>query len=206
MVTAARRAYHHGNLRAAALDRAAQLAADGGTGNLSLRALARDLAVSPAALYRHFADKDALLAALAERALAALHAALHGALAAAPVADAPARLVALGRGYLAFARAHPDAFRIVFELRHGAPAQRSDGHRGEQPAGGPFALLRDVVGALAPPRAPAARIERAALSAWAFVHGLAALERQRAWRGDLATVADDLLRDYARALAASYPR
>lgn len=57
--------YHHGNLRAAALERAAQLAADGGTGALSLRQLARDLGVSPAALYRHFADKDALLDGLA---------------------------------------------------------------------------------------------------------------------------------------------
>jgi AcrR family transcriptional regulator len=205
MTAAARRAYHHGNLRTAALDRAAQRAADGGTGNLSLRALARDLAVSPAALYRHFADKDALLAELAERAVAALATALHAALVATPVADAPARLVALGRGYLAFARAHPDAFRIVFELSHGAPVPSTNGHRGERPAG-PFALLHDVVEALAPPHASAERIQRAALSAWAFVHGLAALERQRAWRGDLATVADDLLRDYAHALAASYPR
>ena len=190
--------YHHGNLRAAALDRAAQLAADGGTGSLSLRALARALAVSPAALYRHFADKDSLLAALAERALAALDLALRTALGEAPAADPAARLVALGRGYLAFARAHPDAFRIVFELRRDAardPAQA-----------GPFALLLQVVAALAPARAGAARVQRAALSAWAFVHGLAALESQHAWRGNLATVADDLLRDYARALAANYPK
>lgn len=193
-----RTTYHHGHLRAAALDRAAQLAADGGTGQLSLRALADALGVSPAALYRHFADKDALLAALAERALAALEAALRAALAQASATDPAARLVALGQGYLAFARAHPDAFRIVFELRRDAA--------GDPARAGPFALLLEVVAGLAPARAGAARVQRAALAAWAFVHGLAALESQHAWRGNLAAVAEELLRDYARALHATYPR
>lgn len=198
MSVPARATYHHGNLRAAALDRAAQLAADGGTGQLSLRALAGALSVSPAALYRHFADKDALLAALAQRALAALDAALRAALARAPAADPAARLLALGRGYLDFAQAHPDAFRIVFELRHAPLAATA--------AGSPFALLGEVVAALAPPRADAERVQRAALGAWAFVHGLAALQLQNAWRGDLATVADALLSDYVRALHADLRR
>lgn len=189
--------YHHGNLRAEALARAAQLAADGGTGAVSLRALARSLGVSPAALYHHFADKDALLTALAEHALAALDAALRHALAAAHDADATHRLVALGSGYMDFARAHPDAFRIVFDLRHGAAARS---------AGGPFELLQETVAALAPAGAATDRVQRAALAAWAFVHGLVALELQQAWRGNLATVAEALLRDFARALQVTYPQ
>lgn len=192
--------YHHGNLRAAALERAAQLAADGGTGTLSLRQLARDLGVSPAALYRHFADKDALLDGLAQRALAALESAARDALARAggDQADAAERLAALGRGYLAFARAHPDAFRIVFELRPKA---------GRDPVeAAPYLLLLEAVTALAPPGADAARVRRAALAAWAFVHGLATLGAQQAWvAGEVAAAAEGLLRDYARGLRVGFP-
>ncbi|MFN9765512.1 MAG: TetR/AcrR family transcriptional regulator [Pseudomonadota bacterium] len=192
--------YHHGTLRAAALERAAQLAADGGTGALSLRQLARDLGVSPAALYRHFADKDALLDGLAQRALAALESAARDALARAggDQADAAERLAALGRGYLAFARAHPDAFRIVFELRPKAGRDPVDA--------APYLLLLEAVTALAPPGADAARVRRAALAAWAFVHGLATLGAQPAWvAGEVAAAAEGLLRDYARGLRVGFP-
>jgi AcrR family transcriptional regulator len=192
--------YHHGNLRAAALERAAQLAADGGTGALSLRQLARDLGVSPAALYRHFADKDALLDGLAQRALAALESAARDALARAggDQADAAERLAALGRGYLAFARAHPDAFRIVFELRPKAGRDSVEA--------APYLLLLEAVTALAPPGADAARVRRAALAAWAFVHGLATLGAQQAWvAGEVAAAAEGLLRDYARGLRVGFP-
>lgn len=200
MNRAPRPTYHHGNLRAAALERAAQLAADGGTGALSLRQLARDLGVSPAALYRHFADKDALLDGLAQRALAALESAARDALARAggDQADRAERLAALGRGYLAFARAHPDAFRIVFELRPNA---------GRDPVeAAPYLLLLEAVAALAPPGADAARVRRAALAAWAFVHGLATLGAQQAWvAGEVAAAAEGLLRDYARGLRVGFP-
>ncbi|MFN9196398.1 MAG: TetR/AcrR family transcriptional regulator [Pseudomonadota bacterium] len=192
--------YHHGNLRAAALERAAQLAADGGTGALSLRQLARDLGVSPAALYRHFADKDALLDGLAQRALAALESAARDALARAggDQADAAESLAALGSGYLAFASSHPDAFRIVFELRPKA---------GRDPVeAAPYLLLLEAVTALAPPGADAARVRRAALAAWAFVHGLATLGAQQAWvAGEVAAAAEGLLRDYARGLRVGFP-
>lgn len=200
MIRTSRPTYHHGNLRAAALERAAQLAADGGSGALSLRQLARDLDVSPAALYRHFADKNALLEALAQRALAALESALRDALACegGTSADAAARLAALGRGYLAFARTHPDAFRIVFELRRNATRDPEEVT--------PYALLVDAVAALAPPGTDAARVQRAALGAWAFVHGLATLESQQAWvGGEIGAVADGLLRDYARGLRLGFP-
>jgi AcrR family transcriptional regulator len=197
MNSPARPTYHHGNLRAAALDRAAQLAANGGSGALSLRALARELGVSPAALYRHFAHKDALLDALAQRARAALEVALRQALEHEPSADPADRLAALGRGYLAFARAHPDAFRIVFELRRDAPPDPAQA--------GPYELLVEAVGALAPAGVEGPRVQRAALAAWAFVHGLAALESQHAWRGAIAGVAGGLLRDYAVGLRGCYP-
>jgi AcrR family transcriptional regulator len=196
-MTSKRSTFHHGNLYAAALDRAAQLAADSGTGSISLRELARDLGVSAGALYRHFSGKDALLGALAERAVAALDSEMRRALASAPESDPVARLTALGMGYLAFARAHPDAFRIVFELKREAASESAQA--------GPFALLVQTVTALAPPGADEARCLRAAVSAWAFVHGMAALESQHAWRGEIASVAEGLILNFSKALAATYP-
>ncbi|MBX9748821.1 MAG: TetR family transcriptional regulator, partial [Roseococcus sp.] len=59
--------YHHGDLRAALLDAADALLDEGGDGAVSLREAARRAGVSPTAAYRHFADKEALLAALALR-------------------------------------------------------------------------------------------------------------------------------------------
>ena len=59
-------AYHHGNLRQALLERAAQVIAESGVEALSLRALARDLGVSHAAPSRHFPDRRALLGELAK--------------------------------------------------------------------------------------------------------------------------------------------
>src|SRR3979409_903782 len=72
--------YHHGDLRTACVDAALELLEEGGATALSLRAVARRAGVSPAAPYRHYADREALVSAvaavgyqeLAER-LAAVH-------------------------------------------------------------------------------------------------------------------------------------
>ena len=105
-------AYHHGNLRNALLERAAEVIAARGVEAVSLRALARDLGVSHAAPSRHFADRRALLAELAKegfrRSVAAMNA---GAEAAGP--DPVARYRALGRSYVQFAREHPSYFRAI---------------------------------------------------------------------------------------------
>lgn len=103
-------AYHHGNLKEALLERAAEVIAESGIEALSLRALARDLGVSHAAPRAHFADRGALLCALAHegfrRSVAAMEA---GAAAAGP--DPVARYRALGRSYVQFARDNPSYFR-----------------------------------------------------------------------------------------------
>ena len=67
-----RKTYHHGNLRRALLDGALRLVEDQGAEALTLRAAARRAGVSQAAPYRHFADKQALLAAVAEEGFRAL--------------------------------------------------------------------------------------------------------------------------------------
>ena len=145
------------HLRDTLLDHAIAML-EGGEAEPGIRALARAAGVSAMAPYRHFADKAALLAAVAERGFAMLRAALaqadaHG-------SDAE-RLVAQGQAYVAFALAHPALFRTMFVC--GAPAP-------EQPDAPAFAILTQRVAALAP-----AAVPEATLGCWAIVHGLATL-------------------------------
>ena len=63
-MSTSRSPYHHGDLRAACLRAAMELLEEGGTSALSLRAVARRAGVSPAAPYRHYADRDALISAV----------------------------------------------------------------------------------------------------------------------------------------------
>ena len=102
--------YHHGDLRAALLKVATAEIERVGYENLSLRELAEKLAVSRAAPYRHFADRRALLAAVAAEGFDELTAIHRKTVAKTPLA----RLVAAGRGYLAFAAERPQMFRLMF--------------------------------------------------------------------------------------------
>jgi len=104
--------YHHGNLREALLERAAEVIATDGVESLSLRALARDLDVSHAAPHRHFADRSALLVELAREGFRrSIEAMEEGAERAG--ADPVARYRALGRSYVQFAIEHPSYFRAI---------------------------------------------------------------------------------------------
>jgi AcrR family transcriptional regulator len=104
--------YHHGNLRKALLERAAEAIAESGVEALTLRSLARDLGVSHAAPRAHFADKRALLAELAKEGFRLSVEAMHaGAEAAGP--DPVARYRALGRAYVQFASDFPSCFRAI---------------------------------------------------------------------------------------------
>ncbi len=170
-------AYHHGALRDA-LVRAGVAALDSGTSvdELSLRAVARSVGVSATAVYRHFPDKAALLAALAVAGLdrlghdqrqAATLAAPHGALAA---------FAASGAAYVRFALAHPALFRLIWAAAPSGDlftAALGDSH----PA---MADLRSAIAAILPPDATPEARRAAALSCWSLVHGLAmlALDRQ----------------------------
>lgn len=148
--------YHHGDLRAALID-AAETLLDAG-GEISLREAARMAGVSPTAAYRHFADKDALLAALAVRGFQDFARTLGEAAACNPENELAAR----GRAYVRFALAHPGRFRLMF----GPLLARVAPHNPE---------LRAVS------RETFAAIETAtgntdeALRRWGLVHGLAHL-------------------------------
>jgi AcrR family transcriptional regulator len=107
-----RRRYHHGDLKAALVAAAVELIAERGVRDFSLAEVSRRLGVTVAAPYRHFADRDELLAAVAVAAFAAL-----GASVAADVAGAgpPARrLASLAGAYVRFAATNRGLFGVLF--------------------------------------------------------------------------------------------
>src|SRR5256885_2131329 len=105
--------YPHGNLRRALLDAALALVERQGAGALTLRAAARRARVSQAAPYRHFRDKEALLAAVAEEGFRAMTAGMRRA-AAFHAGDPLGRFQAHGLAYIEFASGHPAHFRVMF--------------------------------------------------------------------------------------------
>jgi AcrR family transcriptional regulator len=107
------RPYHHGDLRAALIEAAAQVAAEQGITALSLREAARRAGVSQAAPYHYFTDKSALLAAVAEEGFRLFDRSQAAALDAAPP-DPVQRLQALGAAYLRFALEQPHYFKVMF--------------------------------------------------------------------------------------------
>jgi len=104
--------YHHGDLHAALVRAAAAEIERSGYENLSLRELAKAIGVSRAAPYRHFADRRALLAAVAADGFDRLTASYRTAIANGKTPQA--RLAAAGRAYLAFAADRPQLFRLMF--------------------------------------------------------------------------------------------
>jgi len=107
-----RRGYHHGNLRSALITAALRAIAVHGPEGFTLRDVARRAGVSAAAPYRHFRDKDELLAAVASECLARLGAVVAAAVAAAPP-DPLEQFRANGIAYVQFAAAHPEHFRAM---------------------------------------------------------------------------------------------
>lgn len=124
----ARTTYHHGNLREALVEEAVRAVRERGPEELSLRELARQVGVSHNAAYRHFAHRDDLVAAVAERAMAGLAAAMERELGTVdepdPVLRARLRLAGVGRVYVEYALAERGLFRVAFSSRAGANADQ----------------------------------------------------------------------------------
>jgi AcrR family transcriptional regulator len=163
-------AYHHGNLRQALIDGAKTLIAERGPDGFTLRELARRVGVSHNASYRHFADKEALLAAVAEEGFLGLGTSFSASLD--PNASPAEAIAAAGRAYVLWAVEHPSSFRVMFRM-----TDAGERYPSLQVAGmAAFQVLLDLVtdaqahGAIGPgePRL-------LALTAWSTVHGLARL-------------------------------
>jgi AcrR family transcriptional regulator len=118
---AARKPFHHGNLRAVLLDQAQVVLHERGLSALSLRELAREAGVSHAAPRKHFIDRDALLDALAERGFARLAELLHDAAAREPN-DFRRALHATASAYIEFAVAEPALLDLMFTAKVDSPS------------------------------------------------------------------------------------
>jgi AcrR family transcriptional regulator len=113
-MTTKKKAYHHGNLRPALIKAALALIAKKGPRGLTLREAARRAGVTHAAPYRHFADKAALLDAVAQEGFRLLEEAMRASRDAASEAVSLARLLDIGQAYVAFAIANPSYFQVMF--------------------------------------------------------------------------------------------
>ncbi len=110
MSTSGRNAYHHGDLRLALMTAARELVGELGPAKVTLRAVAARAGVSAAAPYRHFASKEALLAAVASAGFGEL----ADAITPTGTGDAVADLHEIGFRYLDFAVGEPELYRFMF--------------------------------------------------------------------------------------------
>ena len=157
------KAYHHGDLRAACLRAARELLEEDGSAGLSLRAVARRAGVSAAAPYRHYADRDALVSAVAAegyRELAGLLTAAH------PAPSTPDELADVAVVYVRFALDHPALFRAMF-------AEPCDPTSEERVAA--TAVISEYVRAIVRDAFPGSEPGALSTTVWALVHGLAFL-------------------------------
>ena len=109
-----RRGYHHGNLREALIDAALELISEKGPAGFTFADAARGAGVSPAAPYRHFRDRDALMADIAKRGFEALATDLSAA-AKDGTPNPVAKVERIGQAYIDFARREPALFSAMFE-------------------------------------------------------------------------------------------
>ena len=166
-----RHSYHHGNLRRALLDGALATIRREGVDGLTLREIGARLGVSRTALYRHFADKRALLTAVATEGFRTLREQLVGAWD--DGGRGRAAFQAMGVAYVRFAVANPAHYRVMFGGF--VDAKECDPELATEAAGA-FQALVDALAALQ--RTAGVRGDDTVLMArfvWAVVHGVAML-------------------------------
>ncbi len=167
-------AYQHGDLRHALVQAGLKMLAEQGVDGLSLRGAAELAGVSHAAPYRHFRDKDQLVAAVAEEGFRLLTRHMREEIAARG-GDVLSRLRAAAEGYVGFAVAHPATFRTLFG---GAVCGENEQRpKGLQDAGEEaYGVLRAlIVEGIDRGRLRAEDPDQLALGAWSAVHGLGML-------------------------------
>lgn len=173
MNAATKQGYHHGALREALVDVAAEVASTEGREKLSLRRLARRVGVTHAAVYRHFKNKDALLSAVADKGFASLDEAMGAALTTARGRSARERFRALGAAYVKFAIDQPTLFHLMFRR------ETVTGESGELKlpdlAQRPFMRVALEVGAMLAEAGSTRSPQLVTLTLWSAMHGFAAL-------------------------------
>ncbi|MEV6006922.1 TetR/AcrR family transcriptional regulator [Streptomyces sp. NPDC051976] len=182
----ARDHYHHGDLRSACIAAALELLEE--DAELSLRAVARRAGVSTGAPYRHFADKDELLSAIAAQGYRDLGERLA---AASPAPAVPADFAEVAVAYVRFALTRPALFRVMFTT----VCDRTSSERAAAAA-----ELNGFVRAAAERSCPGMDPEVLATAAWGLVHGLAFLHLDGKLPADAPDAVDARVRASVHAL------
>lgn len=163
--------YHHGDLRRALVEATSRLVEENGQEGFTLRAAARLAGVSDGAPYHHFADRDALLAAVAEHGFRSLCAELEES-AERERGDPRRRSRAVGVAYVLFAMRNPAKFRLMFgplvQDKHRYPDLAATAAR-------TYEVLRAGLAHSDDERAARVAARNAMLGRWAIVHGLSML-------------------------------
>jgi len=210
--SAARGRYHHGDLRATLLAAAGAWVAAHGAATFSLRELSRSLGVSHMAAYRHFPDRDSLLAEVAADGFRRLSAAI--AAHSRPMKDPASRLRAAGQAYVDFGRKETHLLSLMFGAPVGpwtggvaGPHQATD----TEPEGSPstaavrlklaaleaYASLEAIVNdGVSQGQFDAQSPSTLTLGAWAVVHGLAMLGDSGRIAGGISNAQVDSVLDY----------
>lgn len=180
--------YHHGDLRDALIKAALREAEHGGAEAISIKALAKQLGVSQPAPYRHFADRDALLAAVTAEAFRQLSTILRAAMA---KPSRQSKLSRLAQATLDFGLSRNGIYRLMFASRTVSCAPKgSELHEATRET---FAL---VIEALEAPAVGYLR-ERHALKIWAALHGVVMLAEQGLLTGEAAhATREELVEDF----------
>ena len=167
-----RQSYHHGNLREALVDAALRLIAEKGATGFTFAEAARAAGVSPAAPYRHFADRDALIAEIALRGYKLFQQQLERAWNNGDP-DPTTAFKAVGRAYLDFARSEPALYTAMFEsgVAYNATAEL------QRASDAAFETLRTATEAVIStlPKEERPPVARMNYHIWALSHGIADL-------------------------------
>lgn len=180
--------YHHGDLAAALVQAAIGLLEEDGSADLSLRAVARRAGVSPAAPYRHFADRDALVSSVDAVGYRELAERLSAASAAPTSVD---DLGDIAVAYVRFALERSGLFRAMF-------AERCDPASPERAEA--VAVIHDYLASVVAAAVSTSDPEAAATAMWSLVHGLAFLHLGGKFSEASATEVDARVRSAVRAV------
>lgn len=171
---ALRREQGRREMRAAIMDEARRLLTEEGASALSMRAIARALGYSPAALYEYFPSKEDIFAALYFEGAGGLAGRLVAVRESMPArSSVHATLHEMGRAYRDYAHEQPELFRLVFgdSAQHG---QRPSNELGERP--GFDDLVASIAAGIASGEIDAPAAEPIAVACWSIVHGFVVLE------------------------------
>lgn len=165
-----KRRYHHGSLKQALVDAAIELLAEGGPSALTLTEAARRAGVTPAAPYRHFSGRDALMSEIARQGFETFGDRIEAAWDEGRP-EAKGAMRAMCAAYLAFAREEPGLYAAMF----GQATALADPQAGGAADRALEILWRAVVAWLQQAGAPAQGARHVALQVWALAHGVAML-------------------------------